>query len=210
MQVALTELVVTRKISHPTRFVSLKSECHADLRIEIHGFPWWLESPSTSDTGDAVLHFEGISSGTFDCGILEADWAEEDLEWFDVRPLASRLWAKGVNCEVFCHSKLNRPLDVYATLHDYLNAVACPYGPSTYLNMGDSGSLAAYAEIAQSNSFLLCRGPEAICAIVCVALEKQNAKFNLVRGGGPPHELIWASIGRSQFTCTAAYLTWDE
>lgn len=210
MRIDLVELLRTRTIAHPSRIVTIESRCASEVRIAITGFPWWLENPPTDKDGQITFHFVGITDGTLDAEIFQSDPFNEDLEYFDVRPLTELEWSKGAHCDVYCNGPLPRSLNVYATLHEYLQSVDCPYGPERYLNMGDGGSLRELSEIATSKSFHLCRGPETICDVVSAEIEKIGTGFNVIKGKESSSGLIFVRIAQSHLICQSAFAIFDD
>lgn len=209
MRIDLVKLLGARAIRHPSRILALASSCDSNLRIEVAGYPWWLEDPPRDRDGKITFHLEGITGGALDSDLIHSDCCDEDLESFDARPLLEQEWAKGIHCDVYCSRPLPNALDVYARLHDFLLSVECPYPPGHYLNMGSSGSLEEFAAIASAASFLLCRGPEAVCKAVCAALERSGAAFNVVRGHDLCRDLIYVRLRGSHWICRAAYAVYD-
>lgn len=210
MRIDLVELLRTRTIAHPSRFVTVESRCASDIRIAVAGFPWWFENPPADEDRQITFHFEEITEGTLDAEIFTSDPSNEDLELFDVRPLSELLWSKGAHCNLYCNGPLPNPLNVYAALHDFLLSVGCPYGPERYLNMGDGGSLSEYSGIATSKSFHLFRGPETICEVVCAEVEKSGTSFNTIKGRELSGNLIFAQIAQSHLICQSAFATFDD
>ena len=209
MRVELVELLRAREPCHPSRFVLLESNCDSNVRIEVRGNPWWLENPPHAMDEKITFFFEGITDGFLGADAFTADTFEEDLETFDVRPLSEHEWANGANCEVFCTSPLSTPWDVYVSLHDFLLSVDCPFGPERYLNLGNAGSLSGFAAITSSKSYLACRGPEAVCNVVCTALKKCGTEFNIVSGKDLSSGLICVQFGGTHLICRSAYAIFD-
>ena len=210
MRVELVELLRTRDICHPSRFILLESKNKSDIRIEVTGYPWWLNNPNPDLDRKISFYFEGISDGLLTSDVFQADYFEEDLKSFDVRPLSEHEWAKGVNCDVYCNSPLSNSLEIYASVHDFLLSAECPYAPERYLNMGNSGSISEFATIASSNSFLLCHGPEAVCHVVSRVLEICGAKFNVLMGKDMSNNLICVELLGSHLICRSAYAVFED
>lgn len=213
MRVELVELLNNREICHPSRIVSLYTNFDSNLRIEVIGYPWWLETPTPDFDRKITFYFKGITDGCLDSDIFSTDGSEEDLETFSVWPLSENKCAEGDHCDVYCSSPLSRPLDVYATLHDFLLSNNSPYGPDHFLNFGRSGSLNEFANIASSTSFLLYSGPEALCKIVCDELKKFGTDFNVIKDIGwstNSNELICIQFSRQHIICQSAYAIFDD
>ena len=102
MRVDLVELLRMREIRHPSRIVLLESRCASDVRIEVAGYPWWLEDPQVDRDEKITFHIDGITDGALNSDVIHADSSDEDLESFDVRALSEHGWAKGVHCDVYC------------------------------------------------------------------------------------------------------------
>ena len=209
MRVDLVELMRTREVHHPSRILLLESQGRSDLRIEIAGYPWWLESPELAFDQRITLQIEGITGGVLETDLLQADSFDEDLESFEVRPLSEYEWAAGVHSDIYCNSPLSNPLEIYAMVHDYLLSVDSPHPPGHYLNLGNSGCLSEFAEIASSPSFLLCRGPQALCQAVCRVLRERGAKFNIIRGKDLSKGLVCVRLKGSHLICRAAHATFN-
>jgi hypothetical protein len=206
MRVELIELLRAREVVHPSRITQLHSNHDGAFLIEVSGYPWWNESPLPSTDERATFYFEGITDGTFDFTMFGAESFERDLEPFSVQPLSTLEWARGAYWRVYCTAPLSRPLDVYARLHDFLISIACPYAPTRYLNAGYAGLLSDFSQIASSNSFLLCSGPEAICQVVCSALENQAVGFNVItQDADQSIGSLWVELWDSRFVCESAY-----
>jgi hypothetical protein len=209
MRVDLVELLRAREIGHPCRLLRLESSCDSDLRIEVAGYPWWLQNLPHDREERITFHLEGITGGLFDSDLFHADCYDEDLESFDAGPLSAQAWAEGVHCDVYCSSPLPNALDVYASLQDVLLALKCPYSPGHYLNMGNSESFTEFVAIASSGSFLLCRGPEAGCNAVCGTLKRSGVAFNVVRGKDLSRGLIYVRLQGSHWICRSAYAVFN-
>lgn len=210
MRIELVRLLRMRQVRHPSRFVLWKSKCGSEVRIEITGYPWWLEKPPQVFDRKITFYFEGISDGFLYSDVFAADTFEEDLEPFDVRPLSEHEWAKGAHCDVYCSSPLSDPLDIYVRLHDFLLSVDCPYGPERYLNMGDSGSFVEFAAIASSKAFLICSGPESVCNVACKGLKDSGAAFKIISDREVSSDLICVRCGESYLICQSAYAVFDD
>lgn len=210
MRIELVELLRTRKICHPSRFVSLKSGCDGDIQIEVNGYPWWFEEPSPSVDQKITFHIEGISDGCLEYHLLSDSSDEEYLESFDARLLSDHDWAKGIHGDIYCSAPLPNPLDIYFGLHDFLLSIGCPYRPEDYLNMGNARSLDEFVAIASSKSFLLCNAPDAIRKFVCDELKKFGAEFNVVRGRDRSNGRICVRISDSFLICRTAYAVFED
>lgn len=209
MCVDLVELLRTRTISHPSRFVAIESRCAAEVRISIAGFQWWLENPQADKDGAITFCFEGISDCSFDADMIDSDPTDEDLDTFDISRLSELPWSKGTNCDIYSSGPIPTPLNVYATLHDFLLSAGCPFGPERYLNKGYGGSLREFSEIAASNSFHLCRGPEGICDVVCAEMKRVGTGFNVIKGKDLSGGLIFVRIAQSYLICQSASATFE-
>ena len=210
MRVDLVELLRVRAIRHPSRITLLESRCHSDLRIEVTGYPWWLEDPPRDRDQRITFHLEGITGGVLDSDLIDADSCDEDLLAFDARPLSEQAWAKGIEYAVYCSRPLPNALEIYASLHDFLLSVDCPFPPAHYLNMGNSRSFNELVAIAAAASFLLCRGPEAVCGAVCEALQRSGAAFSVIRGQDLARDLVYVRLLGSHWICESAYAVFDD
>ena len=209
MRIDLIDLLGRKKIAHSSRFHRLESKFDASLTIEVGGVPWWSNAANPGIEGNAIFCFEGISDGIFDARFFVSDVISEDLEFFDVRPLAEVDWARDPHCNVFCSSPISDPIGLFAALHDFLNRQECPFPPMRYLNP-QNGTLREFSEIALSRSFLVCSAPEGIADFVCSVLRKQVVPFTILRGQDVSAGLFWVRIGASQFACTKAYAIIDN
>jgi hypothetical protein len=43
MRHELMDLLRERRLCHPTRFERVEADLEGNLRIEVSGYPWWLE-----------------------------------------------------------------------------------------------------------------------------------------------------------------------
>ena len=209
MQVDLIDLLKDREFQHPSRITKIVSLCDASLRLDVTGFRWWAAGVQEAPLGSVTYHFEGITDGHLDSQELAADPFEEDLEPFNVCALADFDWAKGVDCQIYCQGPIRNPLDLYATLYDFLLSAGCPFGASHFLNFGERRSIAVYQKIVSSNSYLLCSGPEAICNVVTEELRAQGTGFNVVRGADWGRGLVWVAFGASWLICNSAYAVFE-
>lgn len=205
MRLELIDLLRNREIIQPSRISKIESKCDSNMSIEIVGFPWWLANPRTDANEKITLQIEGISDGLLASDLLYADPFDEDLEFFDVRPLSEQGWAKGDHCEIYCSNALSNPFEVYAQLHDFLVSINCPYGPDHYLNFGNSRSFNEFFSITSSKSYLLCQGPESVCQCVCDTLELNGTQFSVVKKGSFLTGLICLRLNETYLICKSAY-----
>ena len=210
MRVELVELMRRRELCHPSRYTLLRSYCDSALQIEVTGYPWWLANPENVSGKKITFHIEGITDICLNRDVFGADPCEEDLESIDVRPLSEHDWAKGMHGKVYCSAPLVNPLDVYASAHDFLLSINCPYGPERYLNMGEFGSLDEFVAIASENSFLLCSGPEMIRQKACGVLEDQGSEFNVVVGEDLSGGLFCVQFSGSHIICRSAHAIFED
>jgi hypothetical protein len=188
----------------------LKSKCDSKVQIDIAGYAWWLKNPPPEYDKKITFYIEGITEGFFNSEVFDADPFEEYLEPFDARPLSEHEWAKGVHSDIYCSAPLSNPLDVYVSVHDFLLSVSCPFGPERYLNMGNSGSLEEFVDIASSKSFLLFNGPDAIRQVVAEGLENCGADYNIVYGKDRSEGLICVRLSGSHLICRSAYAVFED
>jgi hypothetical protein len=85
MRVELIELLRAREIRHPSRVVLLESKCDSNLRIEVAGYPWWLEKAVPGVDGKITFHIEGITDGMLNAEMFEADIFNEGIRWKSTR-----------------------------------------------------------------------------------------------------------------------------
>lgn len=210
-QIALTELLQTREIAHPSSIeeIALKS---SEAEFRISGYPWWRESSKVGSVGNAKVILRGIIEGcvTLDPLSAEHDIAE-DLENFRARPTNLLAWAAGETGAIYCRAGHPTPLTLHAEFETYLQTIGCPFPANRYLNCGSDGSALSFREIAASSSCMLMRGPRDLYQYVCCDLEKHGIPHSVLLENEhhPLNGYIYVELGSGFFICEDAYAIFD-
>jgi hypothetical protein len=141
--------------------------------------------------------------------LINSEWeSDEALEQFAITPLAEVEWAQPHTLSIYGNAPLTEPMKLYMEVHDYLQTRGSFYRPNYFLNFGRL--LTDFQKITSSKSYLLARGPDSICRVICSHLDTQNVKYNVITGPAQPETRLWVRLGSSHLLCNAAYAVFDD
>jgi len=181
------------------------------LRMFVAGYPWWKAHNDFSDEDQLEIHFGGLSDGSVGVTLASGDPNDfEQLENFEVQALEAIDWAQPSIHQIYCSEPLKDVFALHAVVHDYLIDVGSFKLPHDFLNFNFDRKLSGFASIARTDSFLVARAPESLCAIICEELERQGVPHHLLTSTLPQEKRIWVSIGDCNFLCDTATAIFDE
>ena len=87
-------------------------------------------------------------------------------------------------------------------MHDYLRSSNAFLTPEHFLNQ--AADLSSFAAMAQTNGFLIGRGPSSIRDLICAELDQQCVPYNVVRTVTDTEPKFLVRLGNSAFLCDGA------
>ena len=204
MRVELVRLLAERPIVHPTR-IERAVVCRSRMELTVSGHAWWSDTGAGSPSSRVALVFEELSGG--ELPVCLNDPSDEDLEAFWVQPLAGVGWAQPDTNAIYCNGPLPDPAAVYSKLQAYLAAADAFKAPGDFLNQGEVP--ARFAKIASGRSYLLARGPDAVCRLLCDELDRQAVSHTVIAHIRPPEDRLWVRLNGSGFLCKRAWAEFD-
>ena len=204
MRVDLVELLAERSIAHPTR-IERAVICRNRLELTVSGHAWWSDAGAGDPSSQVALVFEELSGG--ELPVCLNDPYDEDLEAFWVQRLAGVGWAQPDTNAIYCNGPLSDPVSLYSKLQAYLVAADAFKGPSDFLNQGEV--LARFAKITSGKSYLLARGPDVVCRLLCDELGAQAVSHTVIAHSRPPEDRLWVRLNGSGFLCARAWAEFE-
>jgi hypothetical protein len=197
----LAELLTDRPLVHPTRIdgVSWRGD---QLIIQVRGYRWWEGPYSDRQTeGQIAFVFEGVGQG---CLLTDEIDPQEDeaLEDFEISLVSAVPWAQACDWSIYCSGAIAQPLTLYSTIHDYLCSNNSFLTAEHFLNQATD--LSRFAAMAQTNGFLVARGPTCIRDLVCEDLVRQSVPHNVVQTVADTEPKFLIRLGNSAFLCESA------
>jgi hypothetical protein len=196
MRLDLIELLSARPIAHPTRIE--RAIIRQDrLELLVSGWPWWREVADDAQEQQITLGFEGLSDGALSvCSTNHELLWDEALEDFSIRSLANVEWAQPDSCQIYCNGPLANATTIYSKLQTYLCEVGAFKETGDFLNQGQL--LSRFVKLTSGRSYLLARGPDVICRLLCEELDKQavpyNVPYNVIVHRCPAEDRLWVSL----------------
>lgn len=197
----LTALLAERPVVHPTRIdgVILRGR---QLVLMVRGYRWWASAYEDRQVEEAIsLVFNGVGHGCLRTDELGDD-DDEALESFEVVAVADVPWAQGPDWSIYCSGPIGDPLALYTKVQEYLHLEGAFFGPENFLNQAED--LSAFTAMAQSNGFLVARGPACIRDLVCFELERQSVPHNVLSILSDTEPRLLVRLGSSAFFCQEA------
>jgi hypothetical protein len=207
MIVRAIQLLRAREIVHPSRIAGITAY-DRKVRVEIAGYPWWLDETARGHEATITFTFEGIAEGWLDPTTIFNFDDDEALEVFVIDMLIDHEWALPHNHEVFCSAPMPDPLALFERVQDYLWRNDAFLTARDILNLPE-GLLSRFRAITAGNSYLVGRGPESVRQIICAELLRQDVAHNVVSHILEPKELLLVRLGGSQFVCENAMAEFD-
>lgn len=204
MNIDLLHLLTQREIVHPTRIVAVDAQ-HRSLRLTVSGYPWWRDRGDSGKEERIVLSFTGIEEATLNAESLLDFENHEALEDFHISPFIEQRWADhGSSYETYCSQPLPEPLQLYATIEDYLWKIGAPRSARNFLNVSD-GLLSGFCKIAREDSYLVSRrAPACVQQIIEAELKRQGVTYNVLSSEHKQTHRLFVEIGSSTLVCEHA------
>lgn len=203
----LAKLLQERRVGHPTRIRQAVVTPDRELLVSAFGWPWWLDHADSSRDHDIELRFGEIGEGMLDLWSFDRN-EYEVLEPFSVVEAVTVPWVGSEGSQIYCSAPIPRPMDVYLRVHEFLSVSGSFRRPEHYLN-APGGSVAAFAQIAQSSSFFLAHAPPALARLLREELGAQGVPHNLLAARSAPSGRLLVTMGCSQFFCETALAEFD-
>lgn len=204
MRVDLVDLLAERRIGHPTR-IERAVICQGRMELVVSGHPWWSDADAGGPSPRIALVFEELSGGELPVCFNDPLW--EDLEYFSVQPLVGVGWAQPETQQIYCNGPLPDPVSLYSKLQAYLVSAGAFKGPGDFLNQGEV--LAQFAKITSGRSYLLARGPDVVCRLLCDELDRQSVSRTVIAHSSPPESRLWVRLNGSGFLCARAWAEFE-
>ncbi|HEY3799881.1 MAG TPA: hypothetical protein VGL58_16145 [Caulobacteraceae bacterium] len=197
----IVDLLAERPIVHPTTIESLTWRGR-ELVVTVSGYPWW-EGPKTpfETVGTMKLVFSDVGRGHLLTDEIDLD-DDEALENFEVQLVSNVPWAQACEWSIFCSSPMSEPLALYTQVHDFLSGCDAFLAPRDFLNQAHS--MSKFVSVAESNGYLVARGPRCIKDVVCAELERQGVVHNVLHHSSGRNPKFLVSLGDSSFVCDSA------
>jgi len=197
----LCELLAERPILHPTRIDGVTWRGRK-LIIAARGYRWW-EKPYVDRQAEGAISFvfDDIGVGSLLTDELNVD-DDEALEDFEVKLVSEIPWAQACDWSIYCSGPISQPLILYSRVHDFLRSSGAFLTSEHFLNL--AADLSRFTAMAQSNGFLVGRGPSCIRDLICDELVRQSVPHNVVNTVADTEPVFLVRLGGSAFFCQSA------